>query len=100
MKLKIFLPILAGLLFCVVATFAALPKAADEIRMTVHEWGTFTSVGGENGDAIAWRTYGGSADLPCFVHRFGAFKGGLFGTVRMETPVLYFYGSSESVADV
>jgi hypothetical protein len=93
------LVILAGLLFCVAVT-VALPKAVDEVGVSVHEWGTFTSVAGENGDAVAWRTYGGSADLPCFVHRFGGFKGGLFGTVRMETPVLYFYGSRESAADV
>src|SRR5205814_5646205 len=31
---------------------------------------------------------------------FGGFKGGLFGSVRMETPVLYFYGSRESSANV
>jgi len=99
MKRKIFLPIVAGLLFFVIAT-VALPKTVDEVGVTVHEWGTFTSVAGENGEAIAWRTYGGPADLPCFVHRFGGFKSGLFGTVRMETPVLYFYASRESIANV
>ena len=40
-----------------------------------------------------WSTLKGSADLPSFVeHLNGAqFKAGLRGTVRMETPVLYFY---------
>ncbi len=86
-------------LFFSIAT-AALPKANDQVSVTVHEWGTFTSIAGEDGTAIAWRTYGGPTDLPCFVNSFGGFKGGLFGSVRMETPVLYFYGSRESSANV
>src|SRR2546425_729211 len=89
--------------FCMflLSASVALPKAADQIQqVTVHEWGTFTSVAGENGQAMAWRTYGTPDDLPCFVERFGGFKGGLFGTVRMETPVLYFYGSRELSAHV
>lgn len=79
---------------------AGLPKTADQIGLAVHEWGTFTSIAGENGQAVAWRTYGGPGDLPCFVHRFGVFKGGLFGNVRMETPVIYFYGANELTANV
>jgi hypothetical protein len=76
------------------------PGTADQIGLTAHEWGTFTSIAGENGQAVAWRTYGGPGDLPCFVHRFGGFKGGLFGNVRMETPVIYFYGANELAANV
>jgi hypothetical protein len=71
-------------LFSVAATIAK-PKAADALRVTVHEWGTFTSIAGDNGEAVAWRTYGGPSDLPCFANTAGVFKGGLFGTVRMET---------------
>lgn len=78
----------------------ALPGPADQTGTTVHEWGTFTSVAGENGEPVRWRTYGGNGDLPCFVERFDGFKGGLFGSVRMETPVLYFYGNQESSASV
>src|SRR5262249_10507391 len=61
---------------------------------------TFTSVAGANGEAMAWRTYNGSVDLPCFVERFPGFKGGLYGNVRMETPVVYFYGSTPSSANL
>jgi hypothetical protein len=34
------------------------------------------------------------------VNRFGGFKGGLVRTVRMETPVLYFYGTQPTTAHV
>src|SRR5262249_54306424 len=68
--------------------------------LTVHEWGTFTSIAGEDGYAMPWRTYGGTEDLPCFVYTFGGFKFQIPGTVRMETPVVYFYGSRDSVAGV
>src|ERR1700752_1781563 len=78
-----------------------LPRGVDRADLTVHEWGTFTSIAGEDGLAVPWRTYGGRQDLPCFVKTFGGNpKSNLSGTVRMETPVLYFYGSRESVADV
>jgi hypothetical protein len=90
MRRKAVLSMGAVLLLFLVVTIA-LPKAANQVGLTVHEWGTFTSVAGMNGDAVAWRTYGGPGDLPCFVNRFGGFKGVLLGNVRMETPVLYFY---------
>ena len=35
--------------------------------LTVHEWGTFTSVAGPFGKAIDWMPAGGPTDLPCFV---------------------------------
>ncbi len=40
-------------------------------------------------------------DLPCFVarNRFNV-KGSLSGTVRMETPVLYFYAAGETTVNV
>jgi hypothetical protein len=82
------------------AVTLAMPKAADPVGLTVHEWGTFTSVAGEDGQPVAWRAFGGPNDLPCFVQRFGGFKGGLVHTVRMETPVLYFYGARDSSVDV
>jgi hypothetical protein len=70
--------------------------------LTVHEWGTFTSVAGEDGTAIDWDTLGCKDDLPGFVNDFGyrGFKWRLQGTVRMETPVLYFYSSRELDARV
>src|SRR5689334_19278550 len=81
----------------------ALPNAMDAPGFGVHEWGTFTSVAGENGTAIRWQPFGGPTDLPCFVDRVrNVFfsKGALSGTVRMETPVLYFYASREAIANV
>jgi hypothetical protein len=70
--------------------------------LTAHEWGTFTSVAGSDGLAVKWSTLKGSADLPSFVeHINGAqFKAGSRGTVRMETPVLYFYSPHETVVSV
>jgi hypothetical protein len=70
--------------------------------LTVHEWGTFTSVAGEDGSAMDWDALGCRDDLPGFVNDFGyrGFKWQLTGTVRMETPVLYFYSSRELDAHV
>src|SRR5438093_8059280 len=84
----------------IVAAAFALPKALDPPGLNVHEWGTFTSVAGENGTAMTWQPFGGPTDLPCFVHRFRNVKYALAGTVRMETPVLYFYASREATASV
>jgi hypothetical protein len=80
--------------------------------LTAHEWGTFTSVAGNDGRAVVWRPLTlsdlaadenenfsdgryHSKELPNFVEtlHWGAFKGGLAATIRMETPVLYFYSS-------
>src|SRR6266566_863784 len=70
--------------------------------LTIHEWGTFTSVAGEDGSAIDWDAFGCKDDLPRFVNDFGyrGFKWRLQGTVRMETPVIYFYSSRELDARV
>jgi len=71
----------------------AVKLLASEDLKAVHEWGTFTSVAGEDGAAMAWQTLSGPSDLPCFVHHLDQRNSKLadFGTVRMETPVLYFY---------
>jgi hypothetical protein len=67
--------------------------------LTVHEWGTFTSVAGADGRAVEWIPLGGpigQSDLPCFVNQSQVgIKWLLTGTVRMETPVLYFYAPHE-----
>ena len=70
--------------------------------VTAHEWGTFTSIAGKQGRAVEWLPQDGSADLPEFVeHLKGSdFKGGLRGTVRMETPVLYFYSPRATTVSV
>ena len=74
--------------------------AGDDL--TVHEWGTFTSVAGRDGQAVEWLPLTGSTDLPGFVEhlRDAVFKCGLGGTVRMETPVIYFYTPRETTASV
>jgi hypothetical protein len=70
--------------------------------LTAHEWGTFTSIAGEKGLAVDWSPLSGATDLPGFVEHFRdpGFKLGLRGTVRMETPVLYFYDSRETTVSV
>jgi hypothetical protein len=70
--------------------------------LTVHEWGTFTSIAGNDGQAVEWSPLTGTTDLPRFVEHFRTpqFKLGLRGTVRMETPVLYFYDSREEQVSV
>ena len=75
--------------------------AASDHAMTVHEWGTFTSVAGRDGAAVNWLPLSGESDLPCFVHRFDQRNLKLtFGMVRMETPVLYFYPLRPSIVSV
>jgi hypothetical protein len=66
-------------------------------EFTAHEWGTFTSVSAPDGQSMDWLTLAGSTSLPKFVEHFRDvhFKGGLRGTIRMETPVLYFYSPAE-----
>ncbi len=70
--------------------------------LTAHEWGTFTSIAGRDGGAVQWSPLTGSTDLPGFVEHFrnAGFKLGLRGTVRMETPVLYFYDAREETVSV
>ena len=99
MARKVILGMIAVLLLFLIVTIAS-PRAVDQVDLTVHEWGTFTSVAGVNGEAVPWRTYTGAGDLPCFVNRFGGFKGVLLSNVRMETPVLYFYGRRDLTANV
>jgi len=96
-----------GTISALVVATAALLIAADfrpaqPGDLTVHEWGTFTSVAGEDGSAIEWDALGGKNDLPAFVNDFGyrGFKWRLTGTVRMETPVMYFYSPRELDAHV
>jgi hypothetical protein len=86
-----------------IASASGFPiAAAHPAGLTVHEWGTFTSVAGEDGSPMEWDALGCKDDLPAFVNDFGyrGFKWRLQGTVRMETPVLYFYSPREIEAHV
>jgi len=74
-----------------------------------HEWGTFTAIAGSDGQLIEWLPVdlgglgglGTLPELPRFVEHFrGSPKAILRGTVRMETPVIYFYTSQETSISV
>ncbi|EEF61253.1 conserved hypothetical protein [Pedosphaera parvula Ellin514] len=80
--------------------------------ITVHEWGTFTSVQGGDGILLSWKPLQ-TSKLPGFVHNWtkpglnlqagGLFafgKGSMMSLQRMETPVIYFYGKQEQTVDV
>ena len=84
------------------ACFRAANIDANQAGLTIHEWGTFTSVAGEDGSAVEWNALGCKSDLPGFVNDYGYrnFKWSLQGTVRMETPVMYFYSPREMEAHV
>src|ERR1700674_3293694 len=92
---------LCALLACCLAISShTLGKEAHSVysSLTAHEWGTFTAIAGKDGRAVEWSPLGlpgfpPSADLPQFVEHINGvnFKLGLRGTIRMETPVLYFY---------
>jgi hypothetical protein len=81
---------------------AQSPSSEPDPYLTAHEWGTFTSIAGKDGHAVEWLPLTGSTDLPSFVEHFSgvAFKGGLLGTVRLETPVLYFYTNRQTTVSV
>lgn len=93
--------LIAALLFCTLVIRSI--GHSKEPRLTVHEWGTFTIVAGSDGTAIPWWTtqHRGPAELPEFVklNPFGAKLGSAF-TMRMETPVLYFYPDAPMRATV
>jgi len=97
-------PVLAVALLFLLSSFLlrVSAKQISENDLTAHEWGTFTSIAGPDGLSIGWLPLTGSTDLPSFVEHFRevAFKGGLRGTVRMETPVLYFYSPRETTVSV
>jgi hypothetical protein len=81
---------------------AAEVQPVQPSDLTIHEWGTFTSVAGEDGSAVVWDALGGKDDLPDFVSSSGyrCAKRSIADTVRMETPVMYFYSPRELDARV
>ena len=83
------------------AAYAAdtIPAGSD---LTVHEWGTFTSVAGTDGAPVAWAALKTANDLPCFVNRLSAIcvKCNATSLVRMETPVVYFYSKRPETVSV
>jgi hypothetical protein len=107
-----------GLGITIAASTDALNRPSD---LTVHEWGTFTTIAGLDGKTAEWLPLGGPNDLPCFVNVYKNIQGKvlvrdenanqpvldykaarsrLLGSVRMETPVVYFYASQPQTAQV
>jgi hypothetical protein len=102
------------------ATIGAPTDVLRQPGLTVHEWGTFTTVAAADGSSAQWLPLGGPNDLPCFVNvykniRYKVLVGStssfpeldysqartsLLGSVRMETPVLYFYSPKAMTARV
>jgi hypothetical protein len=89
------------------ALAAAIPLHSKQLfadpGFVVHEWGTFTAIAGTDGSPIDWLPVQllGKPELPSFVEHFrGVGKDILRGTVRMETPVIYFYTSQETSVSV
>ena len=101
-------PIAALTLASVIALFGAASakfspaKQLTDSSLIVHEWGTFTSIASVDGAAAEWLPLSPKSDLPSFVEhlRNADVKGGLRGTVRMETPVLYFYSPRQTTVSV
>jgi hypothetical protein len=70
--------------------------------LTAHEWGTFTAIAGKDGQAVEGTPFTGSTDLPGFVEHLtiANLEDQLRGTIRRETPVLYFYSSRDATVSV
>jgi len=94
----------------VAATSGLLIAARPAPSYIAHEWGTFTSVQGEDGVLLDWRPLE-TSQLPKFVYdwtRPGAGrqlpvlvqKGAMIARQRMETPVIYFYSEQDQSVDV
>lgn len=86
-----------------IALALSAPLIAADVApgLTVHEWGTFTTVAGADGYPEQWVSLAPPTDLPCFVYhvsqvcvKCGPHK------VRMETPVIYFYSAAPLTASV
>ena len=88
--------------FCFALSAGHSQEPPAGAALTVHEWGTFTSIAGAQGKAIVWMPQREKDDLPSFVEHLqnNRFKGGLQGTVRMETPVIYFYAPHPTTVSV
>src|SRR6267154_2761824 len=66
------LPLLALLACCFAISSQSLGKDGGSVYsgLTAHEWGTFTSIAGSDGQAVEWSPLSGSTDLPAFVEHF------------------------------
>jgi hypothetical protein len=91
-------------------------RAESKPNFVVHEWGTFTSVQGGDGELLSWRPLQ-TSELPDFVYNWSkpglnrysspvpnsapfASKVAMVTLQRMETPVIYFYSDKTMSVDV
>jgi hypothetical protein len=103
------------LLKCAFAVLLAAPIFGSggnpDSGVTVHEWGTFTTIADGAGGSEPWSPLGGASDLPCFVMHLNSLQYKMMPsgptapvtqmvTVRMETPVLYFYSPRKTTISV
>jgi hypothetical protein len=97
--------ILVGAAGLGLAAFAHPLPAAEPDSYIVHEWGTFSSLQDSHGALLPWENVPPDV-LPSFVLTTGGKSSparpgqGIAPNHRMETPVLYFYPSTEHVVDV
>jgi hypothetical protein len=94
------------ILLLVLGLLVPITRAGSD-KLIIHEWGTFTSLQDETGRALG----GINQDvepLPSFVHDLSRTPDKIFGkglpygvdaniTMRLETPVVYFYPGQSSV---
>lgn len=113
--------LISGALAVVVSSLIVLADTPAKKGLVVHEWGTFTSVQGGDGNLLNWKPLV-TSELPRFVYNWrnaglnrvpfynpllpqqvanGLFnKGGMVTLQRMETPVVYFYSDKPLTADL
>ncbi len=105
--------IIAATLSVITLGSAALAGTPPGDRIVVHEWGTFTSVQGAEGELLDWKPLE-TPELPKFVYDwkrsapgrqatgpYAPFTKSVIGTLqRMETPVIYFYTDKEQTVDI
>ena len=96
--------------FASILGLVLLTCIAQAQTLTVHEWGTFTSLHGSKGGTLSG-LYFEEEQLPSFVYHFPGFSpdpaiatNGYVNckdvTIKMETPVLYFYSKVERPVQV
>ncbi len=95
--------IVAALIVLVLAAPGLVAQEAEPrpVDLVVHEWGTFTTLTRGDGVMLEWRPLEAPQDLPDFVHdAYGQNKFEFVGTMRMETPVIYFHAKEAMTVDV
>ena len=86
-----------------IALFGSLALPTSLQALEVHEWGTFTILVSSSGQKVSWyQPYSDIAKLPPFVQgdALQMKRNIRSASVRMETPVIYFYPEEETPISV